>query len=81
MERIVKGDVIEINLRTLRGMKTVRPASGPHILGKVVDMWTLKAHGSSQKVITIENEMSRWTVTPKEIVRKLSTLERSLMNL
>jgi len=75
MERIVKGDVVEVSLFTLKGRGTIG------ILGRVVDMWTIKAHRGSKKVITIENEMSRWTVTPKEIVRKLSKLERSLINL
>lgn len=80
--RVNKGDVVEGNISsfqdTLYGRRLVCQTS---IIGKVVERWTINTPKGDVELINIENGCIRYTCVPTDIVRKLSDLERSLIEL
>jgi len=79
MERVVEGDVVEatITVKFTRGQSIYHSTT----IGRVIKQWTIKTMYGSQRIMTLDNGVSLFTITPGDVHRKLSTLERSLMNL
>jgi len=82
MERInvQKGDLVEVNLLCTPSCIR-RLAVKSTEIGVVVEKWTLNTPRGNKRVISVENGMARYTVTPKDVIYKFTELERSLMNL